>query len=244
MVYVYNDVKIFYQFHNGPSINPVLLLHGWGCDSKIFHDLIEKFPEKSFLTIDLPPFGKSSSNIEKWNIFTYVGMLMSLLDYLRIDKCDILGHSFGGRLAIILSAVKCSLVQSCILVDSAGMRPRRTLKYYYKIYKYKINKKFKKSTLNQGSKDYLELPPHLKKVFNSIVNTFLEDYCKKISTKMLLIWGKNDKETPLYMAKRIHRKVKNSELHVIENAGHFPFLDCSFEFYKIINDFWEDIWYI
>ena len=239
MVYLYNGKKVHYKFVNGQSRTPTLLLHGWGCDCSVFNDLIKFFPNKSFLLIDFPPFGNSDKAIADWNIFTYVGMLMSLCDYLHIDKCDVLGHSFGGRVAIILSAVKRSLVQSCILVDSAGMKPHRSLKLRYKIIKYKINKKLGKNTENMGSSDYLALPENMRKTFVSIINTYLEDYAKRMAVKTLIVWGEKDDDTPLYMARRLNKLIKNSTLKVISQAGHFSFLDRPLEFYKIINDFWE-----
>ncbi len=240
MVYLYNGKKIYYRFYNGRSQRPILLLHGWGCNSDIFKSIIESFPKKSFLVVDFPPFGKSDKTIKDWNIFTYVGMLMSLCDYLHIDKCDILGHSFGGRIAIILSCVKRSLVHSCILVDSAGMKPHRTIKYYMKICSYKIKKKLGKSTAGMGSTDYQQLSPDMKKTFVSIVNTYLDDYARKMSTRTLIIWGEKDNDTPLYMAKKLNKFIKNSQLKVIKDAGHFCFLDRPLEFYKLISKFWEE----
>lgn len=239
MVYVYNGKKVFYKFVNGQSQMPILLLHGWGCDSGVFDGIIKLFPNKSFLLVDFPPFGNSDKTIDDWNIFTYVGMLMSLCDYLCIDKCDVLGHSFGGRVAIILSAVKRSLVHSCILVDSAGMKPRRSLKLRYQILKYKIGKKLGKNVENMGSSDYLALPENMRKTFVSIINTYLEDYAKIMSVKTLIIWGEKDDDTPLYMAKRLNRFIKNSRLEIIQQAGHFSFIDRPLEFYKLVNVFWE-----
>ncbi len=239
MIYLYNGKKVYYRFANGQSHFPIILLHGWGCDGTIFDSIIKLLPRKSFLIVDLSPFGKSDKNIEDWNIFTYVGMLMSLCEHLHIEKCDILGHSFGGRIAIIFSAVKRSLVHSCILVDSAGMKPRRNLKIRLKILKYKINRKLGKNVENFGSSDYKSLSPGMKKTFNSIVNTYLEDYAKIMAVKTLIVWGDKDEDTPLYMAKRLNKLIKNSSLRVISDAGHFSFLDRPLEFARIVNEFWE-----
>ena len=239
MYYVYNGKKIHYRFINGRSFCPIILLHGWGCDCTIFNNMVKYFPHKSFLTIDFPPFGKSDKNIEDWNIFTYVGMLMSLCQHLSIEKCDILGHSFGGRVAIILSAVKRSLVQSCILVDSAGMKPRFNIKVKAKVLKYKLYKKLGKNTENFGSRDYLALPQNMRKVFSSVVKTYLEEYARKMSVKTLIIWGENDKDTPIYMAKRLNKLIKDSKLSVINDSGHFSFIERPIEFYRLANEFWE-----
>lgn len=244
MFYNYNSVAVYYKvFHEGRG-DPIFLLHGWGVNGKIFDQLIENFPEKTFVVVDFPPFGESDKNIKDWTIFTYASLFMSLCDHLKIEKCDILGHSFGGRVAIIVSAIRRSLVHSCILVDSAGLRPRRKMKYYVNLWKYKIYKKLGKDVSRFGSSDYKPLPPEMKDVFKNIVSTYLEEYARRSKVKTLLVWGENDKETPLYMGKRLNRYIKTSRLYVMKNTGHFPFLDKPLEFYQLINNFWEDPWYI
>lgn len=239
MVYKYNSVKIFYQiFHENKSL-PIFLLHGWGSDGRIFNNLIENFPNKTFITIDFPPFGKSDKNIKGWNIFTYVGMFMSLCDHLKIENCDILGHSFGGRIAIITSAVKRSLVHSCILVDSAGIKPKRKLKYYVKLWEYKQAKKHGKDISHYGSSDYKGLSPDMKETFKSVVNTSLDDYAKKMHVKTLIVWGRDDKETPIYMCKKLEKYIRQSRVEIFESAGHFPFLDHPLRFCKTFSEFLE-----
>lgn len=241
MFYSYCGVKVFYTYKNKKSLEPTLLLHGWGVDSKIFDSVCKSFPEKSFLCIDFPPFGRSQKKIESFNIYTYVALIMSLCEHLGISKCDIIAHSFGGRIASILASVKCSLVRSCIFVDSAGIKPKRNLSYYYKVYKYKLLKKLGKSTLNLGSKDYLELDENMKKTFISIVNEDLTPYYRNVKCPSLIVWGEKDKETPMYMAKKINKIVANSRLEVIKNSGHFCFLTSPLQFNKIIGKFWEEI---
>ena len=91
-----------------------------------------------------------------------------------------------------------------------------------------------------GSSDYQQLSPDMKKTFVSIVNTYLDEYARKMSVKTLIIWGEKDNDTPLYMAKKLNRYIKNSQLKVIKDAGHFCFLDCPLEFYKLTSKFWEE----
>lgn len=243
MIFNYNSVKISYEIFNRDKSMPIVFLHGWGSEGRVFESIIENFPEKTFITVDFPPFGKSDKDIKEWNIFTYVGMFMSLCDHLKIEQCDVIGHSFGGRIAIITSAVKRSLVHSCILVDSAGLKPKRKINYYVKLWNFKIAKKLGKDTTRFGSQDYLKLSPEMKRTFKSVVNTHLDDYAKKIMVKTLLIWGRNDKETPLYMCNRLKKYIKNSHVKIIDNAGHFPFLDRPLQFCKVLNEFLEDAWY-
>ena len=101
-------------------------------------------------------------------------------------------------------------------------------------------KKLGKDTSAMGSADYKALSPQLKKTFVNIVQTNLEAFAKTIYTKTLLIWGKKDDQTPLYMAKRLEKYLKNCKLEFIENGGHFAFLEYPMQFYRHLKQFWEE----
>ena len=173
------------------------------------------------------------------SIITNFGMLLYICEQLKIYSADNIGHSFSGTIAIILSAVKRSLVHSCILIDSAGMKPRRSVKYRFNLVKYKFYKKLGLKKLKKGSVDYERLSPSMKETFKSIVNTYLEDYARKMSVKTLIVWGNQDEETPIYMAKRLNKLIKNSQLKILD-GGHFSFMDCRLEFYAILKEFLKE----
>lgn len=239
MKFVYNGICVHYETYGKKCEKATLLLHGWGSSGKVFDGLVDAFSgERYFVVPDFPPFGESESLVCSWTIFSYASMVMSLCEHLGIKEVDILGHSFGGRIAILLAGLECSFVQSCILVDSAGLKPKFSIKSRLKIIKYKTKKFLGKNVENMGSTDYQTLPPCMRGVFVNVVNTFLEPYLSKIQSRTLIVWGQNDKDTPLYMAKRFKRKIKNSSL-VVLNGGHFVFLDCPLAFYKVVREFWE-----
>ena len=77
----------------------------------------------------------------------------------------------------------------------------------------------------------------MKKSYIKIVNEHLNDDYKKIKNQTLVIFGENDCETPLYMAKKINKFVKNSRLVVIKNAGHFAFIDKPSLFNSLVIEF-------
>lgn len=241
MVFYYNNVAVHYQWHGEVSQCPCLCLHGWGCSGEIFEGFINQFSNKSFITVDFPPFGDSQTDISEWNIFTYASMLMSLCEHLHIHQCDILGHSFGGRVAILLGALKKAMVRSLILVDAAGLKPKRSISYYYRLYRYKLLRYFGFYVSDAGSKDYRALSPQMQKVFVSVVNQHLDEYCPQISAKTCIIFGQNDQDTPIYMAKKLHKYIRNSELIILKDAGHFSFLDSPLTFYQQVERFWEGV---
>ena len=236
MKYEYRDCKIFYKFIDRKSEAVNIFLHGWGSDHKALL-FCKDLTKGSCLFVDFPPFGQSDKRPVDWNIFTYANMLIALCRSLNIKKYNLVGHSFGGRIAIILAVLCKDEVKSLVLVDSAGVKPRRSLSYYIKVGTYKIKKKLKLDVSNYGSCDYLALDKNMRKVFNSVVNTHLDEFLPYIKCDSLIIFGKQDKTTPIYMAKRLHKKIKNSSLIVLEDAGHFCFVDRKLEFSENLKNF-------
>lgn len=154
----------------------------------------------------------------------YVESIAELIRHYEMKNLTVVGHSFGGRVAIKLARYYGYMVDRLVLIDSAGMKPRRCIKYYFKIYKHKILKKLK-IRHKSGSDDYIALSDEMKGTFNNIVNEHLEQHLKYVITPTLIIWGKNDADTPMYMAKRLNRKLIDSTLITLEGAGHYSYLE-------------------
>lgn len=239
MFYNYNGVSIFYEQKRVRDGATNIFLHGWQRSGEDFREIIESQGITNYALLDFPPFG-SSENIKGWNIFTYVNMLISLLDYLKIKRVNLIGHSFGGRIAIILAAIKREYVNRLILLDSAGMKPRNSLRRILKIHSYKLRKKLGLNVDGFGSSDYRALSKEMRETFKSVVNTHLEEYAKQISCQTLIIYGENDKETPIYMAKKLNRLIDKSKLEIIQNSGHFCFIDNKIKVGKMIGSFLKE----
>ncbi len=233
----FRDATIFYRFFDKKSDVVNVYMHGWGVDHKSLLFCHDYLKNQSSLFVDFPPFGKSSSKIRDWTIFTYANMVMSICGNLGIKKINLIGHSFGSRVAIILSALFKENVQKVVFVDGAGLKPRRNLKYHLKVIKYKIRRKLGFDVSNFGSADYLALSDDMKKIFKNIVNTHLDEFLPMITAPALIIFGENDATTPIYMAKRFKRKIKNSRLVILQNAGHFCFVDRRLDFLYELNNF-------
>ncbi len=226
----FRDAEVFYRFFDKKSEVVNVYLHGWGCDHKMLIFCHKFLKNQSSLFIDFPPFGRSSKDIGDWTVFTYANMVMSICAHLGIKKFNLIGHSFGGRIAIILAVLCKEETQKVVLVDSAGLKPRRSLKFRARKIMFKIKKWLGKDTTKYESPDYRALSPNMKRIFSSVVGTYLDDFLPFIKAKTLIVFGENDSETPIYMAKKLHKKIKGSELVILENAGHFSFLDKRLEF--------------
>ena len=77
----------------------------------------------------------------------------------------------------------------------------------------------------------------MQATFRNVVNYDETPLLGKISAETAIFWGDNDKDTPLYMAKKLNKKIPNSFLFVLTNAGHFSYLDNSGSFLKILSAF-------
>ena len=220
----------------GSGTECVVFLHGWGGSIDSFKFVAENLKlNKRCLILDFPPFGKSTEPKTIWGVKEYARALKEVLDREKIEKFDIISHSFGGRVAIYFSSVYTDMVNKLVLIDSAGIKIK-SLKKESKIFLYKIFKHFG-IQLNFGSSDYNSLSPHMKKCFSKIVNEDLKCYAKTIKLPTLLIYGEKDKDTPLCIAKKLNKLIKSSKLVIIKNAGHFAYLDNFYECKPLLENF-------
>lgn len=231
-----SGININYKLYGGDGI-PVLLLHGWGCNLETMDCIFLYFKNlnRTVLSLDFPGFGKSDFPPSDFTVFDYADCVKGLLGFLGIKEVIILGHSFGGRVGIILSLE--SLVKKIIITGGAGLKPKRGLKYHIKVFSYKIKKRLNINTEKNGSSDYRALNACMKKVFVGVVNTHLDKYLPHIKCPVLLLWGRNDTETPLWMARKMHKVIADSGLVVLNDSGHYCFLDERIKFLEIAKVF-------
>lgn len=193
--------------------------------------------EFTTLCIDLFGFGGSKHPPYPLTIADYALAVVSIINELQFNNIVLVGHSFGGRVALYISAHFSFLVDKLILIDSAGLLPKKGIKHLARRVSYKFRKAFKLPIDCCGSPDYRALSGDLKRTFVNVVNYNQYAMLDNISCKTLIIWGKLDKETPLYMAKTLHKKIKNSRLCIYETAGHFAYIDCFSEVVLKIKSF-------
>lgn len=230
-------INIFYERERGENL-PVLILHGWGCDVNVMRRIFYFLAQRGHdvVSVDLPGFGRSGMPRSDYTIFDYSSLIEELIKTLFRRPVALLGHSFGGRIAIILGSSP--LIDRLILVAAAGMKPRRRPSYYIRLARYKlITKVLKKPSCDAGSDDYRALKPEMKRVFVSVVNTHLERQAKMVNVPTLIIWGACDDQTPPYMAKRLNRLIKGSALIMLKGCGHFCFTDDFLSFSLALGEF-------
>lgn len=229
----------------GNSESCVLFLHGWGGSINSFFNVAETISKNhKTILVDFYGFGKSKYPNVKLDSYNYAMQLFLFLQAKGIKKLSIVAHSFGGRVAIILASLFDIEIEKLVLVDSAGLKPRRGLSYYYKVFKYKfckflVKRKIfnSKNLLKYGSDEYKKLDNFQKQAYVKIVNQNLKYLLNKIESKTLLVWGELDKSTPMYMAKSLNKNIKNSRLYIYKNSGHFCYLENYLNFVHLLQSY-------
>ncbi len=279
-----NQTNIYYEqylLHDNMYAPNLIFLHGWGSNLRVFDTIISNIKsDYNIYALDLPGFGQSPEPLSDWSIFEYADMVKNFALNLNINNPIILGHSFGGRLGIILSSENsnthlnkndCSIsipskpdtllygstnlsVRNLVLINSAGIIPKRSLSYKYKVGKYKIIKKIKDFKIidfafgdlisaymsQAGSSDYRNASQRMKNILKKAVNEDLSGLMPHINIPSLLIWGDKDTATPLSDGKKMANLIPNSKLVVFENATHYSFLDKPIEFQNALLDFLKE----
>lgn len=231
---------------------PVILLHGWLADLETMRPLATNLSKnfKVYL-VDVVGFGKSDLPENPLNTDDFGDFLRAFTDELKINKPILIGHSNGGR--IIINAVGRKLVEptKVILIDSAGIKPKRSLTYYLKIGFYKIGKfflnllpntatikKFKDKLYNSvGSSDYKASKEVLKETMKIILNEDQSKYLPLINAPTLLFWGSLDTATPIQDAKKMERLIPDCGLIEYPGSTHFSYLENIDNVNKVLNEF-------
>lgn len=228
----------------------VVILHGWGAYIESIMPIFNSIPkEYTVYAYDAPGFGDSEDPKEVMGTYDYYEFLLKFLEIFNIKKATFIGHSFGGKTLTILGARNKDLIDKLVIIDASGVLPKRKLSYYTKVYSFKAAKKMYMLThgggeeamakfyKRHGSDDYQAADGIMRKCFVKVVNESTRDEFKNIEAETLLIWGDKDDATPLYMGKIFEEEIKNSGLVVLEDAGHYSYLDKFSQFSAVINSF-------
>lgn len=111
----------------GPSHGrPVLCLHGWADNSGTFNTLVPLLPNDCrFVAIDFPGHGLSSHRPDGcfYTFPFYVADVRRVVEALQWKRFSIIGHSMGGNVAGMFSALYPEMVESVVLLDTYGFLP-------------------------------------------------------------------------------------------------------------------------
>lgn len=231
----------------------VLLLHGWAAPIEAYTSIINALsPKYRVIVPQMPGSGQTPEPKNPMTIDDYAEFTAEFCRKMSIKKAILIGHSNGGRVIFRFLAksreIEC---EKLVLIDSAGILPHRTAKYYIKIYTYKFGKllgtakltkpifgkAFEKMRGKRGSDDYKNASDVMRKTLVNLVNLDMTSEISQIKQNTLLIFGENDTATPLEDGKKMEKLIANSGLAAIKNAGHFPFIDNPAQFFAVLKVF-------
>lgn len=214
------------------SGNTIVFLHGWGANKDLMQPLVSIFSKQyQCVNLDLFGFGSTSEIEDYTNFDDYVENFHLFLIKHQINNPILIAHSFGARLAI--SYANNYPVSALILTSAAGIKSKLTLKKKIKQYLHQHHFKTK------GSYDYEHATSFQKQVLVEVVNKDLSKQIKNIQVPTLLIWGEKDQETPIWMAKKMNRFIKDSTLIIFKKEDHFAYYHEYNRFCFIVKEFLE-----
>jgi len=212
---------------------PILILRGWGSDYKNWQEEIELLENQGYeiYSPDLPGFGENFPPPKPWSIDEYVNWVKEFCEKQNLSQFFLLGHSFGGAVAIKFLSKYSQKVKKLILVDSSGIRRKTFKKEILKKISGFVKKVSYRPLFNPIRKifykfffrsDYFYTEGVMKDTYLNIINEDLSSYLSCISLPTLIIWGENDRLTPVKDAYLMKEKIAGSSLEIIPEIGHNP----------------------
>ena len=238
----------------GDGPETVILMHGWGCTGQTVESIRAIAANTYRITVDFPGHGSSTEpplrpDGTPWGVEEYTQVIEALVREENIEKPTLIGHSFGGRVAILFASRNDA--RRVVLVDAAGVKPHRPLSYYWKVYTFKAAKwaaltflgkergqaRVDAMRARRGSADYRQASPMMRQVLAKCVNEDLCSVMPLIKAPTLLLWGENDTATPLADAKRMEKLIPDAGLVSFAGCGHYSFLDNPRAFATVLSNF-------
>ena len=175
-----------------------------------------------------------------YELADYCDLLHENLAEKKLLKVVLIGHSFGGRVALKYSDVYKDGVAGLVLTGTPGVTPVPRKKLFLFIFLAKIGKVFFSiwplSLIQEkirlwyyylvGAREFYRAQGVMRETFKNIVKEDLLPYMKRVAAPTLLVWGATDQITPLWIGNKMHEEIRSSKLVVIQDRGHaVPFKD-------------------
>ncbi|MDX9755373.1 MAG: alpha/beta hydrolase [bacterium] len=217
---------------------PILYLHGWGTSLDWFLPLMDSLlPSGRHLLLDFPGFGESERPQSAWGTEAYAELIRRFLVDRQAASCIVIGHSFGGRVAIRLAHRYPDLVKGLVLIAAAGLRRKVPFWKRLKIQTIRkvangakailpgqLGQRIKDGLYAKiASRDYLQAGA-MRPIFVKVVNEDLAPLLQKIQTPSLLLWGSDDTETPPSMGKQMKEYLAHARYLELPGFDHYTIL--------------------
>ena len=226
----------------------ILILPGWSYSTDKWQTLVEKLSSDEIRVevLAIPGLHEEISN--PWTLQNYVEWLKKIAEQQK-DRLILIGHSNGGRIALSFCHQYPDYLEKLIIIDSAGIYHNglfiRTKRFTFRLMA-KIGKRLTSSKILRNflyrlarEKDYQHASINLRKTMQNLISIDLKPILKEVRTPVLIIWGANDRITPVSDAKYMKEALPNSTLKIIQNARHSPQFTNTDEVVNLVTKFIE-----
>jgi len=233
---------------NHESKKNIIILHGWGLSGKTYSRLIELFKKEGCLVFapDLPGFGSEPLQKPSTELNDYVKFVHDFIMKHKMQKVILIGHSFGGRVAIKYAFEHPKNVSKLILTGVPVIRKKSLQKQlafiaaivggkFLSLFPQTAREFFRKILYFMiGEWDYYKSGP-LKQVFKNIIGEDLVQYIQKIKIPTLLIWGKDDRLVSASSVEKIKNYIPHAKVIIVSKTGHkLPYENAALFFEKVL----------
>ena len=237
----------YYSFIDN-NTTPLVFIHGVGLNHQMWEPQINSLKEHSIITYDLLGHGKTPFNKEKITLNDFSNQLLSLLEFLKIDKCNLIGFSLGSLIALDFASNFQDKLNSLTVIGTTYKRTEEEKALVIdRFNQAKLNKPISKQALKRWfSDEYLKKNPEIYVQFMKILTkdneehlNFLKAYklfayhqndidmIKNIKTKTLVMTGSNDSGSTVEMSKSLSNDLINSSFIEINNGKHLCSIECA-----------------
>lgn len=234
---------------------PVLLLHGWGASMQLVEPLAQRLAPLGYrvYSLDLPGFGATPPPPDAWSVHDYANFVLEFLNQHALEQVLLFGHSFGGRLGLVLGAQEPARVSRMALANSAGVRaqPSRAGRLRLSAYRAALRtlRTLRLSAQagalrdwyrsRYGSADYRAAQGVLRDTFVRVVSEDLLPYAARVQVPTLLFWGDRDEDTPLWQGRLLEQTIPDAGLVLWAGAGHYSYLDRLGDTARVMDHFFR-----
>ena len=237
----------YYSYINKETI-PSVFIHGVGLDHKMWNPQINSLNNYSSITYDLLGHGQTDYTKSEINLDDFSNQLKSLLDYLKIEKINLIGFSLGSLIALDFAEKFQDILETLTLIGTTYKRTdEQRAKVLERFEQAKLNMPISKQALKRWFSDgYLKSNPEIYAQFMKTLNKKPEDHLnflkayklfakhvddiemiKKIKTKTLVMTGSDDLGSTVAMSKSLTKDLINSNFIEISNGKHLCSIECA-----------------
>ena len=206
--------------------HPILFLPGWGVSTEPYREYLELLAQKYWvISTDLPGFGRSSCSRSLTSYQTYANCILQLIERLNLDRFKLIGHSFGGGVALALAAAVPQAIDSLIVIGSTGvpiplsdMVKGRFADLPKQIAQLAWTPLLR--VVRAMGHNLVFRTQHLITGAQVALQEDIRPWLSEIEAPCLVLWGERDRFTPIEIGYSLVETISHARLHIVPEGHH------------------------